>query len=290
MRLAIGTAQFGADYGVANSIGKPDETEIGKILEFARQSSIDLLDTAISYGDSEEMIGRVDSSGFKIVTKLPEVPIGCADVLGWVEQQVRQALVRLKRQSIYGLLLHRPDQLGELVGDSLVRALMSLKDQGLVEKVGLSIYSPDSLQTLLSVCPVDIVQAPLNLVDRRLAQSGWLDRLHKSDIEVHIRSVFLQGLLLMPEDRRPSKFDRWSELWGCWREWLTAHDIAPLVACLAYPLSFKEVSRLVVGVDSIMHLNEIAVACTSCDRVTEFPDLICNDPELINPSMWGNLE
>ena len=144
---------------------------------------------------------------------------------------------------------HRPEQLLSTQGDALYRALATLKDQGKIEKVGISIYSPDELDAIWPHFQFDLVQAPFNIIDRRLAASGWLTRLHQVKTEVHIRSVFLQGLLLMQAANRPATFNRWQPLWDQWHHWLD-NQVLTLEACMGFVLSEPKIDRVVVGVDS----------------------------------------
>ncbi len=94
--------------------------------------------------------------------------------------------------------------------------LKTIKLNGLVKKIGISIYDPSECEQVMNLARIDIVQAPLNIVDRRLVVSGWLSRLHSEEIEIHTRSVFLQGLLLMPRNKIPKIFDRWFRAWDQW--------------------------------------------------------------------------
>ena len=186
---------------------------------------------------------------------------------------------------MYGLLLHRPEQLLEAHGSALYLALQRLKDAGQVQKIGISIYDPDQLNALVPRYRFDLVQAPLNLVDRRLEATGWLQRLEDEGIEVHTRSAFLQGLLLMPQADLPARFLPWSDLWGRWHGWLASRDISAVQACLAYPLSLPGIDRVVVGADSMSQLSQILDAAASTS-LRDFPDLQCDDEDLINPARW----
>ena len=136
-KLAIGTAQFGLSYGIGNKTGQVARPEVKAILQLASANLMDTIDTAIAYGDSETCLGEVGSHGFKIVTKLSAVPDGCADVFAWVRQQFRASLSRLGVTSVYGLLLHRPDQLFGPNGMALYQSLQALKTSGHVQKVGI---------------------------------------------------------------------------------------------------------------------------------------------------------
>ena len=287
-RLALGTVQFGLPYGIANQDGQVTRSVATAMLRLAASNGIDTLDTAIAYGESEACLGEVGARDFKIVTKLPAVPDGCVDVSGWVEEQVAASFSRLGVNDVYGVLLHRPQQLFEPGGEKLYLALQNLKATGRVKKVGVSIYDPEELADLTQRYYFDLVQAPFNLLDRRLHASGWLKRLKDDGVEIHTRSAFLQGLLLMPKESIPDKFLPWSDLWGKWYDWLSQHNVSAVQACLAFSLSFSEIDRVVVGADSISQLQQI-IRDASGVAPDEFPDFQCNAEDLINPALWSKL-
>jgi aryl-alcohol dehydrogenase-like predicted oxidoreductase len=287
-RLALGTVQFGLSYGIANQAGQVTLPEAKDMLQLALANGIDMLDTAIAYGDSEICLGEAGTQGFKVVTKLPAVPDDCADVSAWVKAQLNESLSRLGVTAIYGLLIHRPEQLLEPYGDELFQALQELKDNGQVQKVGVSIYSPSELVELTQHYRFDLVQAPFNLVDRRLYSTGWMQRLKYNGVEVHIRSVFLQGLLLMAQFGTPDKFSPWDGMWQTWNRWLADYDGSAVQACLAFPLSFPEIDRVVVGADSVNQLAQI-VSASNSKPISKLPDLECEDESLINPANWSAL-
>ncbi len=288
MKLALGTVQFGLNYGVANTGGRVSTEMADAILIEAQLSGMNTLDTAIAYGDSESVLGRLGVQGWNVVSKLPALPEGCPDVAHWVRSQLNDSLKRLGLQSIHGLLLHRPGQLLESVGTDLYAALQSLKTEGLVSKVGVSVYGPAELDALWPKYKLDLVQAPLNILDRRLVDSGWASRLKDSGAEVHTRSAFLQGLLLMPPDKRPDRFNRWSDLWHEWDRWLLATRLRPVQACLHYANSLDAIDRVVVGVDSVIQLKEVVSAVDGVlDSLPDFKHL--QDDRLINPASWNQL-
>lgn len=287
-RLALGTAQFGLSYGIANQSGQVTRADAKTMLQLAAAKGIDTLDTAVAYGESEACLGEAGVQGFKLVTKLPAVPDGCADVNGWIREQVAASLVRLGVTAVYGLLLHRPAQLLGVDGRALYQSLKHLKEAGLVQKIGVSIYAPNELEVLAPQFQFDLVQAPFSLVDRRLHTSGWLQRLNDDGVEIHTRSAFLQGLLLIPTTALPGKFAPWIALWDKWHEWLAQHAVPAVQACLAFPLSFPEIERVVVGADSVNQLEQIISAAVDVMSVG-FPDLCCEDENLINPACWPQL-
>ena len=236
-KLALGTVQFGLEYGIANKSGQVSIQQINSILEYARNNTINTLDTAIGYGDSEERLGQFGLSGWDVITKLPTLPESIKDVRKWVRQAVEKSILRLQTGYINGLLLHRPNDLLNKHGDDLYESLKELQKDGLVQKIGASIYVPEELESLCPKYNFDIIQAPFNVLDRRLKESGWLSRLSEQGTEIHVRSVFLQGLLLMSSKNRPDRFKRWNLLWNKWHSWLSEANISTLQACLGYVLS-----------------------------------------------------
>jgi aryl-alcohol dehydrogenase-like predicted oxidoreductase len=288
MRLALGTVQFGLPYGIANQTGQVARSEAKAMLDLALTNGIDTLDTAIAYGESETCLGEVGTKGFKLVTKLPSLPEMCPDIGGWVKAQLSGSLARLGERTLYGLMLHRSDQLIGANGKELYYALQSLKKSGQVQKIGVSIYAPSELDALTKCFSFDIVQVPFNLVDRRLQTTGWLQRLQSEGVEIHTRSAFLQGLLLMPQSAIPSKFAPWNGVWERWHTWLFEHDISALQACLAFPLAYSEIDRVVVGAESVQQLQQI-IDAINIPFPDTLPNLACEAENLINPSRWSSL-
>jgi aryl-alcohol dehydrogenase-like predicted oxidoreductase len=269
--------QFGLDYGIANSEGKVSLTAAKEILSVCKVAGIDMIDTAMAYGESELCLGRVGVEGFDVVTKIPSVPVDCIDVV--------DSMARLHVESLYGLMLHRPDEIFSLRGEEILKALKGLKKTGLVKKIGVSVYSPDELEDLFALHDFDIVQCPFNIIDNRLVTTGWLDRLKALDVEVHVRSSFLQGLLLMSRDKIPKQFEAWDFLWDQWHQWIKDSEVSAVEACLAYALYNVGIDKVVVGVDSKIQLEQIVFSLEG-SNIESFPDISSLDSNLINPSNW----
>ena len=288
MKLALGTVQFGLHYGVANTVGRVSTDEAGAIMARASELGIDTIDTAIAYGDSEAVLGRILKPHQNIITKLPGMPDTVSTVCEWVKEQVNRSLGRLGVEAVYGLLLHQPKQLLGDDGPELFDALQLLKSEGRVAKIGVSIYAPEELERLVDRFDLDLIQAPLNIVDRRLIVSGWASQLKLSGIEIHTRSTFLQGLLLMPRDERPAKFDLWSDVWAEWDRWLDATGLTPMQACLRFVGGLEQVDKLVVGVDTVAQLDEIVGALGGdVDCLPDFGELM--NSRLLNPATWSQI-
>jgi len=287
-KLDLGTVQFGLAYGVSNqSCAAVALPEAAAILDEARELGVDTIDTAVSYGESETVLGCLGTEGFDVVTKLPGLPSACADLHSWVQEQLQASMARLSATRLYGLLLHRPADLLGPQGDELYYALLSMRERGLIAKVGISIYDPAELDELCARYDFDLVQAPFNILDTRLVDSGWADRLEERGTELHLRSAFLQGLLLMPPDKRPQRFARFAPVWACWDDWLRACGLTQLEACLRAALKCTQASKVVVGVDSREHLLEISAATDGA--LPSRPAWPPFDSDLINPSAWSRL-
>jgi aryl-alcohol dehydrogenase-like predicted oxidoreductase len=284
-RVALGTAQFGMRYGVANRTGQVPFDEAAAIVAYARDCGIDTIDTAMAYGDSEACLGRIGVATWRVISKLPGLAPDCRDVESEIERVVAASLERLALPRVHALLLHRPGQLLGELGARIFESLERLKARGLTEKIGVSIYEPRELDALCAGFRFDVVQAPFSVVDRRLAESGWLARLRAQGIEVHARSAFLQGLLLMQPQERPEYFSPWAALWEQWERWLATRGVSAVQACLGFVLAHEEIDRVVVGVDRLEQLREV-VRSAHADALVAPQSLSCTSIDLIDPSRW----
>lgn len=288
-KISLGSAQFGMDYGVANDNGKPTYLKVSNILNKARDLGIKNIDTASVYGKSESIIGRIGVSDFNVTTKIPSIPFKSVNVKNFIDDVITNSFENIKTKKFYGILLHDSEQLlNDEYRSELKNALINLKDKGVTEKIGLSIYDPNILNDITDLECYDIVQCPYNLFDRRLDSSGWMNRLNDLGIEIQIRSIFLQGLLLIKNEKRPLKFKKWNKLWMEWDSWLKKNQISPLEACINFSFKSDNVHSIVLGVDSESQLEEI------CDKINIkkelYPeDIFSNDADLINPVNWSKI-
>jgi aryl-alcohol dehydrogenase-like predicted oxidoreductase len=284
-RLALGTVQFGQRYGVANANDQVSPAKAATILELAARYGIDALDTAVAYGDSEACLGQIGVASWRVVSKLPPLPHDTRDVAAWVEAQVRGSLQRLRIAGLDGLLLHRPADVLGSAGQQLLDALEALKSSGWIAAAGASIYDPSELESLWPRWQPEIVQAPCNVLDRRLIRSGWLARLQRHGTRVQLRSVFLQGLLLMPAARRPPFFAHWQDLLDRWLAWCAGQGVSPLQVALTFARTLPAIERVVIGVDSLAQLEEILRAMRRCSALPP-EDLFSDDRDLLEPTRW----
>lgn len=286
-KIALGTVQFGMRYGI-NSSGHQVESHIVRdILKFAYSNNINFLDTASSYGHSEKILGSNGVTNFNVITKTRHFNGGEIkdEHLSNLKFDFKKSLEHLNTDNVYALLIHNANDLLKRGSDKLIRSLHSIKKQRTVKKIGVSVYDLDQLNFVLENFEIDIIQLPFNIFDRRFFNNGMLRRLDKKGIEVHGRSIFLQGLLLMSREERPKIFNKWDTLWKKWECWLNDNNLTPLDAAVRYAISITEIKKILVGVDSVNQLQQILR--TSKGILPEIPnDMFTDDPALLNPSMW----
>ncbi len=288
-RLGLGTAQFGLNYGIANRAGKCDRDEIGTILSAAVAHGLRFLDTAPAYGDSETVLGEVlpFAHPFRIVAKTPVFSKGAsaAKNVRSLTETFTQSLHRLRLDSVYGLLVHHAEDLLADREGCLWDAMEELKAKELVSRIGVSVYSAPEIDAILDRFPIDIIQLPLNLFDQRLLQSGHLQELKSHGVEIHARSIFLQGLLLLPPEDIPPELDEARPHIIRLRAELTRRGISPRQAALGFVKSISQVDAILVGVDSHRQLIE-NIAAFDAETSMKFEDFALFDETILNPSLW----
>jgi aryl-alcohol dehydrogenase-like predicted oxidoreductase len=288
MRLGLGSAQFGSDYGITNAGGKVAANEVARMLELAAVNGIKVIDTAAAYGESESALGRALGADhpFLLVTKCQ--PLAAPRIDTAAALKVRDAFLRsleqLGQSSIHGLLVHQAADLRKPGADLLVEQLVALKKQGLVARLGASFYGAHEIPAVAAVLKLDIAQVPVSIADQRLVADGTLRRLHDAGVEIHARSVFLQGLLLADEIP-PALAGRARPL-----QRIRAHARAAGVSMLALALGFvgaiAEVDVALVGATRCGELEEIVQALDAAPRAADLSHLAIDDEELLNPSRW----
>ncbi len=256
MKLILGTANFGQNYGLKQFRIK--EKEIKKILNICKKEKIRQIDTAYNYGESENILGSNGVKNFKICTKIPEIPsnIHTSKIAGWVRNIFFNSLKKLKIKKIDTVLFHRTTKFKNKKGQIAYRTLQELKKKKYIKKIGYSIYSFKELDFFLKNYQPDVVEVPYNLFDRRIKNSGWLKRLHEKKVEVWARSIFLQGLLLYERKSRPKFFNKWKKIWKIWDD-LVLNKKTALNLCVTFIQREKYIDKFIVGVNNSTELIEI---------------------------------
>lgn len=283
MKIALGTAQFGLNYGISNYHGKVATTEIKAILDLAYACNISYLDTAVGYGNSENRIGDYHYNNphvnFNIITK---ISVASTDEIA-IKSMINNLLERLSCKKIYALLLHDASELTP----EIYEILLKQKEKANINKIGLSVYDPEQAFDLVKKYPIDIIQIPLNIFDQRFINSGCLNYLKKKKIEVHSRSIFLQGLLLQPLNEINSYFNPYLPLLKQFKQHCVLHDLSPLDLSLSMIHIAEQVDKFVIGVCSKNQLMEIISSIDKTSGITsDVSHLLSTDESLINPSRW----
>jgi aryl-alcohol dehydrogenase-like predicted oxidoreductase len=288
-RVALGTAQFGMAYGVSHDGGRVPLREAKAIIALAADSGVDMLDTAAAYGDAEDVLGEIagEETRFAVVTKTTPIRAETIDTaaIDRVEAGVRSSLQRLRRKSVYALLVHDARDILNPGGERLWSRLEAFRDEGLAEKIGVSAYDRAEIDAVVSRFAAAIVQAPVSVFDQRLVRDGTLARLAAGGVEVHARSALLQGLLLMTPEavaaRAPPALQRLRD----WRSALAELRLSPLAAALGFVMTQPAIERVVVGVHSAAHLAE-CLAAARTPPLLDYARLACDDPDIIDPRRW----
>ena len=284
MELSLGTAQFGMAYGATNNFPPPSLGDVGEILELAFDHNVRHLDTAASYGDSEETLGEIGVSNFVVTTKLPHIGDGSIVAKNWVELQIERSLKRLRLDTLSTVLIHNCDDLLGRNGDLLWSELSAVKAAGTISKIGVSVYDEDELAKVLELYKIDVVQVPYNIFDSRFRRSDLLDTLINRNIQIQVRSIFLQGVLIAEPLTRPQYFHQFNEYLEPWDTWIVENNIDARSACFTSVDQFGCADFALIGVGSKSQLSELLVARQTTVNLDK--DFSCPELRLIDPRLW----
>ena len=283
--LGLGAAQFGLDYGVSNPRGRVPEDEVRLILDTAAANQVSVVDTAPAYGDSERILGQSwpFPSPFRAVTKT--LPIG--EGIERVITRARRSLEKMGLSRGYAVLVHSAEDLLGPDGAELWRRLQGLKDEGLFQKIGVSCYANDEPACLARRFRPDLVQLPCSLLDQRLSRDGTMRALADLGVEIHLRSVFLQGLLFLDRDQLPPALGDAGPRLSRIRRALAEAGADPLQAALAYAQTRPEASTVIVGVTSAAELRAILAASAAPAPRLDWSQLALDHPVALDPRRWN---
>ena len=279
MSLGLGTVQFGQAYGVSNTRGRVPPDEAAAILEVARNAGVATLDTAANYGEAENVLAALDTKGFRIVTKT----IGLKNGLEAVVARARQSAQTLKADT---LLVHAASDLAGTDGEKFWNALRELREQGLFRKIGISAYVADNPAALAKRLKPDVMQIPFSLLDQRLLADGSLARLADMGVELHARSLFLQGLLFLSPEQLPEKLKGTAPQLVSVQAKLRQAGTTPLAAALGFVRSRAEIGIALVGVTSRGELEEILEADKRPLPALDWAACALTDEIVLTPSLW----
>ncbi len=248
MKIILGTAQFGMKYGINNHDGILSDEKLKNLLIKAKQKQIIHLDTALDYGNAQKRLGKIGLKGFKFISKLKSL-----SSFENLQEKVNEILNQLNTKKIYALLFHSPS---ELIENPIIWSwFKELKNTHPDLKIGYSVYNIEELDYLLKIGIIpEIIQIPFNIFDHEFEDR--FEQLVKLNIEIHVRSVFMQGLFFMDPDNLPYKVlgikNELKQLNKICMKW----NISVGHAALQFVANKKQISGVVIGIDSINQLDD----------------------------------
>ncbi len=293
MKLELGTAQFGMKYGFINDNTRLSVNEIKEILTFAEKNEILVLDTSSAYGESEAVLGNVleGKLNFRIITKQPlyyKDKISVEDI-NVLRKSFHQSLNRLKRKQVYGVLIQRADVLLEEGGDLFFHEFENFKTSGLVEKIGVSVYTAEQIDILLKKYNFDIIQLPVNVLDQHIVNRGCLSMLKNKGVEIHARSIFLQGVLIVDPSSLPNYFNPVKPHLQSYMNYLSNRELTPIEGAIGFIKGISEIDYVILGVNNIDHFRadvDIFNRPVDSSLVGDLFQFALNDQNFVQPRFW----
>jgi len=295
-KLVLGTAQLGLDYGIANKEGRPSEKEAFKIMKSAVESGILYFDTAHSYGNSEIIIGKFLNfhknykDKINIITKMPSLKNKKID-----EKKINNifynSLHRLRENSIYCYMVH---DFNDIVNNCNVinKIFLKFKYEGLIKKIGVSVYDKSQIKFLLRNFNFDLIQIPINIFDQRLLKEDTLIDLNKRSIDIYARSVFLKGLIFLEKNNLPSKVKNAKKQLEKLNDISLKFNLSKEEIALIFVNSICEIDKIVIGVEKIEQLKRNIKILNNLKNfnkiktIINFKDFIIEDENIIDPRKW----
>ena len=253
--IIIGTANFNQTYGLSSS--KVNLKNIKKIIDFSKKKNIKYYDTSGSYKNAEKILGKNLNKDFRVITKLPPIKLGMTNkkIKDWVIENVYKSKKNLGVKEIYAILMHKPKTLLSKKGNLIYKTLHDLKKKKIIKKIGISEYDFKNVEKIIKRYKIDIIQVPFNVFDQRLI---YADFLKYKKIEIHCRSIFLQGILLKESKNIPKNFNSFRLEWKKWDKWINEKKISKIDACLNFISKYKNIyDKIVIGIESKNQLEKI---------------------------------
>lgn len=286
MKLALGTVQFGLDYGAFNAAGRVVTELADQILAVAKQAGIRTLDTANAYGESEAVLGNLDAvTNFHVVTKVRPLAAS-ANPVAEFGISLADSMQKLRTAALDTVLFHRASDLLGHHGKAIWQAAEIAMADKLVGRFGVSVYDPDEADAIIGKFPVSVVQLPFSVFDQRARQSGCLDRLKMRGVEVHSRSAYLQGFALADPRRLPPYLEKFRSDLERFQRFASESGLDPQDAALGFVAEIAEIDTVIVGVQTVSELEQAVAAMTVKCPCDDMKSIASVELDLIDPSRW----
>lgn len=293
-RLVLGTVQFGLPYGIAAGYKQVFHNDVADILDYARTVGIECLDTASSYGNSEEVLGFCASTThFKIFSKtwpIREDELSPAH-LKHIQTAFENSLKRLKREQLDVLMVHDARDLLAKGGDQLWKWLEILKNSGRVARIGVSVYECETAKILSDRYKIDVIQLPYSILDQRAHEADFFEYCKYRSIAIHVRSIFLQGLLLSNIENVPSNLKSLIPYLTKISNLASKLEISIHELALAFISRNLEIEHIVIGVHNTPQCKQLISSWSKIKSLridyVNWESLKCNKTALIDPRLWA---
>lgn len=283
MKLILGTVQFGLDYGINNTNGKPSEFHVFEMLDYAYDQGLTIIDTAVAYGNATALLGKyniLNSKKFLVNTKFKAYS---SDLVC----QLNRSLIKLNLESVNVYFYH---SFGDFVNYPEIKGqLLDLKRQGKIKKIGLSVYENDELEKACESDFIDVIQFPFNLLDNYSQRGNYIKLAKEMGKELQVRSLFLQGLFFKPIAELPKKLTPLTPYLKKIHEIANKANISIEQLAVSYALQQNGIDNILFGVDTLEQLKEninISNYFISDDIIEQINKIDVKETELLYPKNW----
>ena len=285
-KIILGTANLSTGYGLENKKFENFD-DLKKIFNYLKRKNIKVfIDTAQAYGKSEKVLGKIFYK--KKVEYITKIFLKKNDIQDYqFNRKINDSLKNLRTNKIYCLLIHNTNFFkNDKIINKIKKNLIKLKKEKIVKKYGISIYDVKELKKIYKKFDPDVVQLPLNIFNQNKTKSSWIKKMFNQKKEIHIRSVFLQGILLKKKDQLPAKFIKFKKHFEMWYNWLTENKLSNLDACLKFIHNEKHISKFVIGVENFSQFKKI-IKFKQDKKKFFFKALASKNKKLIDPRSWN---
>jgi aryl-alcohol dehydrogenase-like predicted oxidoreductase len=292
-RLVLGTAQLGMSYGIANRTGQPDVAQSFAVVKAAWDRGIRIYDTAQGYGNSELMLGHALAElgvlrEAQIITKI-DIP-DMVSSTGILRKIVTESLSNLGIPSLYGLMWHR-EQILDVIDRELRVSMEEIIKEGLVKHWGISVYTPARALQAIETGAFSMLQIPANVLDHRFAEARVFERAKEKQLHIYVRSVFLQGLLLLGPETIPEKMNFALPILNSFKEISEKIGQSPREIALQYIKTRYPDASVIIGAETPQQIRENADAWSAGEIDNNWmkkleTDFACVEESIVDPSAW----
>ena len=283
-KIIIGTAQLDNKYGIFKDRKKITKKNIKEIFENLKKENYLFIDTFSDYKNSEKLLQNINLKKFKIIGKIG-ILRNKKNIYKFLKKKILNSLKKLKINNFEGFLIHDEKDLCCSKSNEIYDALISMKNIGYIKKIGISMYNFDKVIEIVKNFKIDIIQLPYNLLDRRLENKELQNILKAKKVQIYVRSIFLQGLLLSEKSKIPPQFQKYQNLFDKIDNFCIRNDTNKLELCLKFVTNKNFIDKIIIGIDdkkNIFDINKIKINKMNY----RLPNIFSIDKKLIDPRKW----